>query len=361
MTAATATLACTALVGCQPDGGMQSWPPSVADEEEDPTNNSDEEPRMMISQPATTAIEDLCHLESDNLSAAIHLQSGRVMEFRPAGGDNVLWTNPSELEREDLAFSNHGGDKVWPWPQSEWIGGEWPPPAPFNGGTWKADVSSHRVTLTCDESDHYGVRPTRIIEQDAAGLTVRSDLERTANDENPPAAAAWHVTQIPRDAGAIVAIARDDSPAEPVWLNDPNRPEDLAELVTAAGDIDGRVVWQLNSLPDRNGKAGLDGDILAADVNGTLFVQYLAAGEGEMYSNDAHRLQVYIHVPVDEDPVIDETVGSWAELEMTSPLGSPTHPASLTVRWLLAETEAGDAKSIAKQAIAMVEQDRNRN
>src|SRR5215471_6695863 len=72
---------------------------------------------------------------------------GRVMQFSlGASQPGPFWNHPtsgSSLAPDAEGWINHGGDKAWPAPQSDWrrvTGRVWPPPLTFDARPYTATV-----------------------------------------------------------------------------------------------------------------------------------------------------------------------------------------------------------------------------
>src|SRR5208283_981033 len=130
---------------------------------------------------------------------------GRVMQLRLVGElDGPFWENPALAARNAVAdpndWSNFGGDKAWPSPQSDWdrlAGRGWPPPAGFDGRPMEASIDeSAAVTLVSPIDAGYGIRVRRRIElsPDRPVMTVTTTYEKVAG--GPLEVAVWVITQL---------------------------------------------------------------------------------------------------------------------------------------------------------------------
>src|SRR5437867_10677826 len=110
-------------------------------------------------------------LSNGRVEAVIVPAIGRVMQFRFAGEeDGPFWENRAldgiKPEPESKEWSNFGGDKTWPAPQSDWpklTPRAWPPPVAFDSLPVQATVDGFVVKLISAVDRHYGIRAYREI------------------------------------------------------------------------------------------------------------------------------------------------------------------------------------------------------
>jgi hypothetical protein len=157
-------------------------------------------------------------LLSNGLVEAIVVPAiGRVMQLRFVGEkDGPIWENPSveawNAAHDSNGWSNFGGDKAWPAPQTDWqriSGLGWPPPKAFDGSPmqWSVDGSS-AVTLVSPVAPGYGVRVRRRIElaADQPTMTITTTYEKVAGP--PTDVAVWVITQLKDPVLVCVPIAK---------------------------------------------------------------------------------------------------------------------------------------------------------
>src|SRR5215831_6087666 len=91
-------------------------------------------PRPTVSQARDRGWDALV-VRGRAAEAVIVPAIGRIMQFGPvgaAGGPGPFWSHPGfgpGLAPDEQGWVNHGGDKAWPAPQSDWprvIGRPWP-------------------------------------------------------------------------------------------------------------------------------------------------------------------------------------------------------------------------------------------
>jgi len=141
---------------------------------------------------------------------------GRIMYFGFRDGDNVLWNDARQYGRvlppggafeEDgkLAWTNFGGDKVWPTEQEEFErinGHAWPPDHWFDGGRHSAQLLPDGVRISSPVSEYSGARSVRTIRMAPEGsrVTIHQELEKVEpaarGELEPLTFTIWSVTQI---------------------------------------------------------------------------------------------------------------------------------------------------------------------
>ena len=141
---------------------------------------------------------------------------GRIMYFGFRDDDNILWNDASQYGRvlppggafeEDgkYAWTNFGGDKVWPTEQDQFErinGHAWPPDHWFDGGAHALQVLPDGVRISSPVSEYSGARSVRTIRMAPQGsrVTIHQELEKVkpaARDELEPLSfTIWNVTQI---------------------------------------------------------------------------------------------------------------------------------------------------------------------
>src|SRR3954451_8363184 len=97
-------------------------------------------------------------LKNGSAQVVIVPAAGRIMSFQLCShrlcGENPIWNNPqlgAGLKPDDEGWTNYGGDKSWPAPQSDWpkiTGKGWPPPTGFDHMPFIAEINGSSVKLT---------------------------------------------------------------------------------------------------------------------------------------------------------------------------------------------------------------------
>jgi hypothetical protein len=310
--------------------GCKNLKPVGSDEPEVPDFNAEEYP-------------DAIRLSNGSASLIIVPSiGGRIMRYGLVGGPNVLWNNPKARRLADPgappstqpdAYVNYGGDKAWPWPQDQWpllMGRTYPPPAEADQVPFKSRlVGSHGVRLESPPIRSHGCRIVREITLDPVGtrVTIVTRLELATYDRPPPELAAWSVTQVPGDAKLYARVLPDGvvRPMRPGGGPPTTRP------------VAGRVFAIEPPVPGTS-KLGLDGDILAAALGKTLYIQHssTAAAANVAGYRRGERAQVFTQ---QADPP-KRDVPRYVELEFTSPrrdLAASATP-ELRVTWQLVES-----------------------
>ncbi len=332
------------------------------------------QPAELTTQAAVTvrAIEwngwDAFELRSPATNAVVVPAIGRVMHFgkNDAGADgNVLWRDPAldgVMPDPSANWQNFGGDKAWPWPQpgeEGWVrlqeSGDWPPPIPFRGTQWKADVEGQSVELRlADVVDKLDVRVLRRIEMlDDGSLLVETSFKQANTIAAPLPFGVWHVTQIPLRQATVVAMGDPKMSLEPKWMADEEFATSLGEFVTPLPDLMERQVVAVTPL-EHAGKTGMVATVLAAGMSmpsgDVLFIQQVVAADGDRDLSPSDRAQVFTM------PMGDGTgdLGPWTELEFAAPIGKGSR---LAVRWRLEDLDgraADDPVAVAERVAELV-------
>jgi hypothetical protein len=153
----------------------------------------------------------------------------RIMSYRLAGGENVLWVNDEQTpERTGVQcitgptkqWLHYGGYKLWPAPEKDW------------GGLpdWQLDRGPCRVEVEPDgalrligmASDRYGIRFVRRIRLAPEGSRLEIGQTAVNVSTQPVTASIWDVTQVkfecvgfvPMGEGATCRGAKGPEPDE---------------------------------------------------------------------------------------------------------------------------------------------------
>ncbi|MCE9615635.1 MAG: DUF4380 domain-containing protein [Lentisphaerae bacterium] len=132
---------------------------------------------------------------------------GRIMEIRPAGVDNLLRNDPKLLGKrpsKTSAFTNFGGDWLWPVSQRHWMnnqGTDWPPPELLADGPWEVEAWRNRDgSASCLLMRKYGaplnVIVTRLITVDEHEARIRILQRALCVGLSKLPVTLWNVSQI---------------------------------------------------------------------------------------------------------------------------------------------------------------------
>jgi hypothetical protein len=253
---------------------------------------------------------------------------GRVMYYGPVGGPNLLWENPELLGKPPTtgpAWSNFGGDKVWPWPQDQWpqrIGRAWPPPYEADQAGYRRihipslkGILGHKVlALESPPLTDFGVTIVRelVLWHPGTGLSIYNKLIPVPAASGKSPVAAWTVTQLPPPDQIFARL-----------LPGSTLPEGFKSLggepwqdVRRIGHHRGRDVLVMKP-QTRPSKLGFDADVLAWRRGEHLLIQRSsfpdAWGRPDPRTPEpGERAQVWNNV----DP-------PYVELEFTAPRAAP--------------------------------------
>ena len=121
-----------------------------------------------------SASSSLKSLNNGQFELAVSAATGRIVHYGAVRGANVLWKNPraDSVPSPFVGWHNWGGDKVWIWPEDDWV--KWqagvvappgdPPPPPAAAPASAADTTSTVPYATSSS------------ERSASGDTMRRDV-----------------------------------------------------------------------------------------------------------------------------------------------------------------------------------------
>lgn len=189
---------------------------------------------------------------------------GRVMQFNLVDENGharrgPFWNNPSvggHLASDAEGWTNYGGDKAWPAPQSEWpriAGRGWPPPAGFDAVAYTVSIDGHSVELVSPVDPAYGIRVRRLIALDPHKpvMTIETIYEKV---QGPPVrVAVWTITQLNSPARAFILLPKHSA--------FPQGYTDLGSAPPKDLKVEGRLLSVIRD-PDHNTMIGSDGSAL---------------------------------------------------------------------------------------------------
>jgi len=203
---------------------------------------------------------------------------GRVMSFgftdrnsARQAAENVLWNNPavsSEQKPDVEGWTNYGGDKVWPAPQSDWpkiAGKQWPPPKAFDNMPYAASVKGDQVQMLSTISPIYGIRVRRTIALDPQRpvMTTKTTYEKVQGE--PVSVSVWSITQVVVPERAFILLPRQSAFPHGYVNMLPTQPKDLK--------TDGRLLSMVRD-EQKNTMIGSDGDtLLSVGQNTDLLIE----------------------------------------------------------------------------------------
>jgi hypothetical protein len=187
---------------------------------------------------------------------------GRVMRFsltKKKNEDGPFWRNPAlgnGLQADSEGWTNYGGDKAWPAPQSDWpqiTGKGWPPPKGFDFSPFHATIKGDKVETTSAVDPDYGIRVQRVISLDPKKpeMTIKTTYEKVKGD--PVKVGVWTITQLNPPERAFIRLPKNPAMAQGYTSFLPNLPKDL--------EIRGRLLSLIRD-PDNKTLIGTEGDAL---------------------------------------------------------------------------------------------------
>lgn len=249
-------------------------------------------------------------------------QVGRVMRYGYPGKDNMLWENPDLAGKPSKPgiWTNYGGDKLWPAPQSVW---NWPPDYDLDGSPWKVEVIPSGLRMTSPDSKKLKLRLMREITLAPFGTAVhfRNRMDNLGPERQ---LAPWQVTQI--DDPYSIFLPTESTSVNPrgyrLLQNSTLNPS--LHQVTAQG-------VQIKRDPRNGFKIGglsTSGE-LTASKGMTVFHMKTKIYRSLMYPDGNCALEVFTSGDPDK----------YAELELLGPLVKmdPSQGAYLEVDWRLSE------------------------
>jgi hypothetical protein len=189
---------------------------------------------------------------------------GRVMQFNLLDdkGNTIpgpFWNNPEiggQLHADFEGWTNYGGDKAWPAPQSEWpkvAGRAWPPPQGFDAVSFTASIDGSRVELLSPVDPSYGIRVHRVISLDPRNPVMNIETTYQKVEGAPVHVGIWTITQLASPDRACILLPPRSALAQGYTNLLRSQPKDL--------EIDGRLL-SLARDPGHNTMIGSEGNAL---------------------------------------------------------------------------------------------------
>ena len=247
-------------------------------------------------------------LRSATAEAVIVPEIGRVMQFNLVEQEKTIpgpfWSNPGfgkQLRADSEGWTNYGGDKAWPSPQSDWpkvAGSAWPPPKTFDAKPYRASIHGSRIELLSAIDANYGIRIRRIISLDAQDpvMTIETSYEKVRGQ--PVQVGVWTITQLVSPDRVFVLLPQHSAFAGGYksLLKDP--PSDVR--------LDGPLL-SLTRNPAAESMVGNDGtallwvgtgpDLRVEGMSSTTSGDYPAGMRAHIYTNPGDKL-AYVELEV---------------------------------------------------------------
>lgn len=277
-------------------------------------------------------------VRGDGIEAVVIPSIGRIMDLRrPGEKEGVLWQNPDlrgEAVRPDAeTWTNFGGDKTWPAPESRWMknaAGKWMPPKVFDQSRLTARLTEEGLLLESPVDTLSGVRFTRLI-RPAGRRTLAVTTTYTKVQGDPVQIAVWVVTQLAEPR--VIATT-----ANPV-----GNPVNLGFGKVKGVEIErGVVFWK--RFPDVCAKLGTTGQALAwVGDRQTLLITSVPGEPTGVFAGEGNRAELYVNP--DPLPYVElETLGHLRTLRV----GEST---ACTNFYRLDETREGETPKAAARRL----------
>jgi len=277
-------------------------------------------------------------VRGDGIEAVVIPSLGRIMDLRrPGEKEGVLWQNPAlrgEPVRPDAAsWTNFGGDKTWPAPESRWMknaAGQWMPPKVFDQTPLRASLTEEGLRLESPVDALSGVRFTRLI-RPAGRRTLAVTTTYTKVQGDPVDVAVWVVTQL-AEPRVIATTANTQGP-----------PVNLGFGKVKGVEVEqGVVFWK--RFPDVCANLGTTGRALAwVGDRHTLLITSVPGEPTGVFAGEGNRAEIYVNP--DPLPYVElETLGHLRRLR----IGEST---SCTNFYRLDETREGESPKAAARRL----------
>lgn len=271
---------------------------------------------MALSVIGTAFAANNTILKSGKIQTEISPDTGRIISFSKAGGQNLLWfASQKQLSKCKQAgkWMNYGGDKIWPSQQVQWFFSNdnkgWPPDKKIDGSSWKFSRGKEdSIILQSPFTDKLNINVTRIITplKKLPGILIKNEILRNENNSFP--VHIWSVTQIKQPLFFLLNIAekRPNMHRHFLKLSRPARSFSKDELELASKNV---LVFKNRKL-GKGEKIGSFGNWLAAIYEDTIFVQITNLRMNGCYPDGAN-LEIFVNAP--------EIFGNYSEMEILSP------------------------------------------
>jgi hypothetical protein len=262
------------------------------------------------------------------------------MQLDRIGDDaGVLWQN-RELDGQlpqpnSGVWSNFGGDKCWPGPQSNWLrilGHDWPPPAAFDASPFEASVTEAGLILKSPVDPAWGIHAVRHIELDPSGPVMRVRTEFHKVSGKPVRVGIWTIAQFNDPACLAIELPPNSRFTGGYTYLIKSEPAELA--------LSGRLLTFVRH-PHKFVKIGSDANriVWVGPASVVSMQSELLAGE---YPDGGCHVEVYTN-PGEQ---------RYVELEMLGPLGNleAGHSIEHTTTYTVLPRTTADARFEAQRA-----------
>ncbi|NJL31285.1 MAG: DUF4380 domain-containing protein [Phycisphaerales bacterium] len=269
-------------------------------------------------------------LTNGTVQVTVVPQVGRVVSYSMTDGSGeLIWWNPApDLQSK---YTNYGGNKAWPWPQSQWQGiwgGTWPPPPGLDGQPYIVTYADkHKLSMISQVDEKLGLQLEYQVEldQQGTGVTMRYTLIRV-DLNNTLAWGAWHVTQVRMPDTVLGRIPQQQEPKVQEMM-----PGKAWKSVTQVA----QNVLRFERDPAVSAKLGFNANrLLAAYKDWAISITMLPGTSPGEYVLD-EKAQLFVTTDAKAPKTEKQT---FMELEFTSPklpLEKMGNKVTLVTRWEL--------------------------
>lgn len=285
-------------------------------------------------------------LANGKVDVVVDAERGRIVRyaFHDDKGPGVIWNNydAKDAKYDVGGWTNWGGDKLWPWPQSTW---GWPPPEPKAAYSVEPADGGKALLMKSTVFGAMGLKAARKLElaDDSSTLVVTSWFESTPSLPGKHFG-AWSITQVPTPKSVFVRIPLEGDRKR---LLDKVETEHSFSVKGTGGNV-----IELAGNPEKGGKILFDGDVIAAVFDKVVLVQRQIPAHAEGAWAADEKAQIYAH-PLNAANVPEKH--SYYELEWSAPVvaADRAEKAPLKVIYKLVRI---DAKTTSEQIGKMLQQ-----
>jgi len=159
---------------------------------------------VSISRISWHGWSDCFLIENGIVEVIVVPHIGRVMHFGLAGQKaGCFWQNHAldgqSHQKNSRDWSNFGGEKCWPAPQSDWPrlqGRGWPPPAAFDSLPMQTDAAGRSIAMTSPLDPALGIQLVRHVELEPGNPVMRIRSEFRKLFGSPIRTGVWTIAQM---------------------------------------------------------------------------------------------------------------------------------------------------------------------